>query len=128
MQYDLSYAYNELFWWQHGDGTNHSALCFNLYAKSDPDNKIRFRLAWPEYAQAFDEWNAAAESDAFFWEKTPHLARQGSLGGSPAINLKARIEEMRFLLKQPRSSDEQNATMDELNSAISELKEKYGED
>lgn len=66
------YAYEQLaYWWQHGDGTNHSAMAFTLYAKSDSGNKARFRLAWPEYAEVYDEWNSSPNGEEFFKEKVP---------------------------------------------------------
>lgn len=61
------YAVRQLHYWQYGDrADNFSSILYILFQKADADNRSRLALGFPEYHDAWMEWNRTESQDAFF--------------------------------------------------------------
>lgn len=58
---NYSQAKAELLNWAHGPAAvdNFHSLLYRLISKSDPENRERLRLAFPEEVRVFEDWHAA---------------------------------------------------------------------
>ena len=59
-------AVRELHYWQYGDGDNFSSILYFLFQKADASNRGRLAAGFPEYHDAWVEWQNTESQDAFF--------------------------------------------------------------
>lgn len=53
-------------WLENPDATNFHSLLYRLIAKSDPSNRWRLRLGFPEEVKVWEDWHAAESESQFF--------------------------------------------------------------
>lgn len=66
-----------LYYWQYGGADSFGSKLFDLISKADISNRERIRLGFPRAVEAWEEWQAAPNSEAYFkrydiivfWEK-----------------------------------------------------------
>lgn len=63
-------AVNYLHNWQNA-GHSFSSLFFTLYAKGDPGNRARLRMAFPAWVEVYEDWQNCPEGSFF----PKHLGR-----------------------------------------------------
>lgn len=66
-----NYAAQELYNWRANIGAQHHSPCFNemlfsLIAKADPSNMLRLSRGFPEFVEAFREWQSAPTQEIYF--------------------------------------------------------------